>query len=233
MRNRCIGSFCLCIVASWVVLLSACIPYSIDNSEVGDFCVGESNCSGYVELSRESSGRSRVDFTVRNKTDKAIQVTVDVAIPDPQKGELVKLPVDKSRRIATRTFTVSAKSWAGDRFSALEIGTRRDILLTLSCEGCEATVSYVLGTEPLECRKTNECSGGWKCDGGRGICVECVANEDCNPEQTCGVSGRCSPGDREASCGMVGGTQPLGYYVVCVAGVFVFRRFTFLGRRAL
>ncbi|AWV89497.1 hypothetical protein [Bradymonas sediminis] len=153
-------------------------------------------------------GANRLDFRLSNHGAPAT-ITVIAALesqdgePDAgladagltDAGDPGADPSDEPSGV-TRSYQLARDESVSDRFVPEELLTVSTFALILDCDGCEATLDYVLATEPLECRIDNDCSSSWVCSRADGRCVECLADSDCSNTQTCDLgTQQCTPVD--------------------------------------
>lgn len=163
-------------------------------------------------------GANRVDFRLTNNGKAAEIAVIAVLRPDAQPDAgffdaglldagLPNTGVDAADSDdagssdddltgVVRRYELAAGESVNDRFVPEEILTVSTFGLLLECDGCEATLDYILATEPLECRTDSECASTWVCNRTDGRCVECLADSDCSSTQTCDVDNQqCTPVD--------------------------------------
>lgn len=175
------------------------------------------DCPSTTTLQRANElGANRVDFRLTNHGRPAelaviAQLTLetegdagdldasreDIERPGEDAGDTSSS--DPPAGVAHRYQLASGES-VSDRFVPEELLTGSPFELSLACDKCEATLDYVLATEPLECRLDSHCSSTWVCRRTDGRCVECLADSHCSSTQTCDLSSqRCTPVD-EGGC---------------------------------
>ena len=175
------------------------------------------DCPSTKTLQRSNElGANRVDFRLTNfggPADIAVIVLLtldsetdagmldgglaDTGIPAEDAGDTD--PGDRLPGVARR-YQLAAGESINDRFVPEELLTGSTFELSIECDKCEATLDYILATEPLECRLDSHCSSTWVCSRSDGRCVECLTDANCSSTQTCDLTSRqCTPVD-EGGC---------------------------------
>lgn len=198
-----------------------------DTASAGELCAPpQTDCPSHVTLQRAGAlGVSRLDFELRNEGG-ASEVTIEVLREDGP-------TIDLDGSSETGTGDASNDAAAGDAGSSTNpallisqtyqlgegesvtdyigretLSTRSQFEVHLRCDDCQARLTYVLASEPLECRTEDDCGGGWSCDDERGYCVECISNADCSEEQECSMeSNRCTP-EQAGGCNAAASEHP-------------------------
>lgn len=218
-----------------------------DAIESGQICVPESEtCRAATTLRRDGAvGVNRLDFELQNDGEPT-EVTIDIlrdgasAVSPPDAGDTGRSDADSAdaggasdagarpdeRLVASHTFQLGEGEAVTDHIGRDELSTFDAFTVRLRCDGCSATMTYVLASEPLECRSDDDCGGGWLCDDERGQCIECTSNADCSEGQTCSTQiGRCEP--EQSGCATSGSPPVTPFVLLCVAAAclwFVRRR---------
>ncbi|MFW5967561.1 MAG: MYXO-CTERM sorting domain-containing protein [Persicimonas sp.] len=214
-----------------------------DTASAGELCAPpETDCPSRVTLERAGSlAVSRLDYELRNE-GAASEVTVEV-----YRDERPTLDLDGSTD--TGTEDAGGDADAGDAGSSTDpallvsqtyqlgegdsmtdsigreiLSTRSQFELRVRCDDCSARLSYVLASEPLECRTEDDCGGGWLCDDRRGYCVECISNADCSEEQECSSeTNRCTPEQTGGCNATTSEHSPLSAPVIALFTLLVLR----------
>ncbi len=236
-----------------VTSLAACSdPYEetgpADELEFGELCApAADDCPSSVRLRRSSAlGANRLDFQLTNTGDAPAEITVaalpddsspvsDAAVDAADIGDTSTPDEDDtpSVELVARSYALAAGESTADRFVQEALFTQPSFRLQLRCDGCAARVEYALGSEPLECRADDDCSGGWLCRETVGRCVECLSDEDCAETQTCSATDyRCSP-DEAAGCAQVPTGRPFDTPLPLTLGALCVLGITFRRRRRL
>ncbi len=255
-RVRLVGvltALCLALVA-----LAGCSdPYDpsgpSDELAAGQLCLpGTADCPDHVLLRRTAAiGADRVDFRLTNLGSDQARITVratlpagvsldagtdtdasapDVAPPDVGTSDAgdAGSAGDAPSVVASRSYTLAAGESVADRFVQDELFTHTSFTLAIQCDACQATLDYSLGSEPLECRSDDDCSGVWVCSQADGRCVECLHNSDCADNQTCDMTTRSCTPPTASGCSQTP-ISPLSW----LAGVLGLVALVVLGRRRL
>lgn len=203
-----------------VVLAAACSdPYEetgpADEIEIGELCAPSTpDCPSSKLLRRTSAlGANRLDFQLTNEGASAAEITVAALPPDAEPATDVLLQdvgADfPSVDLVARSYTLAPGEAVADRFVQEALFTRASFRLVVRCDDCTALLEYALGSEPLECRADDECSGGWICREEVGRCVQCLDDNDCADTQTCSLTSyRCGP-EEASGCSQARGDNPL------------------------
>jgi hypothetical protein len=214
-------------------LVAACSdPYEetgpADLIEVGQLCTPSTDgCPDTTRLERTSAlGANRLDFKVTNEGDEVAEITVaalpPASAPVSDAGDAGDTgPNLPPVELVSRSYTLDPGEWIADRFVQEALFTRAAFDIELRCDGCAARLDYALGSEPLECRADDDCSGGWLCRESVGRCVECLDDNDCAETQTCSLTTyRCGP-DEATGCAQASPGAPLDAPVPLALGALL------------
>ena len=168
-----------------------------DPIALGQICLPErAGCASTVSLERSGVGRNALEIEASTALDSSASMTLTITTPDD-----IGLPAGTPRTddrwlLAERTYTLGPGERVVERLEPFELTVAPTLVFELSADDAtsEATLNYLLISEPLECIDDNDCARRETCEPVYGRCASCLSDGDCLPTQTCSrQSGRCFP----------------------------------------
>lgn len=230
--RRRVGAVLIAMVACMLLAVSTSCSDSFrrsgpsDQVSAGTLCLPSSEtCPNAKRLVRDDVvGTNQIDYELSNLGD--VKTTVRLRVLTPSTATEDVADAGDTAGGGTSTLVeierqIESNSSVTGRLSRTQLTTRDVLVLTISCDECDAELDYAFTNEPLECGTDEDCTGPWVCLENSGRCVECESSEQCDPEQTCSQqTNRCEP-PSTGGCSTPGPAAPTWPWIAVAAFMLV------------